>query len=99
MLIYPIAYIILILPITVIRWVEQTRDETNPLPSEPTMFAGVIFSASGLVNVLLYVITRPRLLPSWPSYRRRTDGLQRNGRRGLRNDAENGMPETMVVGH
>ncbi|KAG8943691.1 hypothetical protein FRC03_002407 [Tulasnella sp. 419] len=97
MIIYPIAYIILILPITVVRLIEQARDETNPLPMEFTTFGGIIYSASGLVNVLLYVITRPRLLPLWPSCRGRTDGLQRNGRRGLRNDVESGMPEAMVV--
>ncbi|KAG8941744.1 hypothetical protein FRC03_004021 [Tulasnella sp. 419] len=97
MLIYPIAYIILILPITVLHWIEITGHETKPLPMELTTFAGIIYSASGLVNVLLYVITRPRLLPLWPSCRGRTDGLQRNGRRGLRNDVESGMPEAMVV--
>ncbi|KAG8960205.1 hypothetical protein FRC03_006898 [Tulasnella sp. 419] len=101
MLVYPIVYIILILPISVVRWLEPTRDETNPLPTELTVIAGVIFSASGLVNVLLYVITRPTLLPSWRSCHRRTDRLQRNGRGGLKNDVESEgestMPEMTVI--
>ncbi|KAG8954536.1 hypothetical protein FRC03_011444, partial [Tulasnella sp. 419] len=63
MLVYPIAYIILILPMSVIRFIGFYNPEAV-IPAAWQAIAGVTFGASGLINALLYIITRPRLLPS-----------------------------------
>ncbi|KAG8960483.1 hypothetical protein FRC03_006490 [Tulasnella sp. 419] len=105
MLAYPIVYIILILPMSVVRWIEPTRSDGNPIPSEWTAFAGIIFSSSGLVNVLLYMLTRPSLLPSWRSCRRRRENSERRGSRGenVGNNLEDGqagaMPEMTMISY
>ncbi|KAG8945155.1 hypothetical protein FRC03_001797 [Tulasnella sp. 419] len=95
MLAYPIVYIILIAPMSIIRWVEPTRSKENPLPCEWTAIAGCIYSSSGLVNVFLY-LTRPRLLESWDfcrrRRRRRRDSLSTHQSTG--NIIQNAQPDT-----
>ncbi|KAG8895031.1 hypothetical protein FRB99_000800 [Tulasnella sp. 403] len=55
MLAYPIAYLFLITPISVTRWMDFSGDS---VPYQATCFAAAVFSASGLVNTTLYLITR-----------------------------------------
>ncbi|KAG8946206.1 hypothetical protein FRC03_001446 [Tulasnella sp. 419] len=64
MLVYPVAYIILILPMSIIRFI-GFYDPNADVEAVWRAIAGVIYAASGLVNALLYIITRPRLLPSF----------------------------------
>ncbi|KAG8919450.1 hypothetical protein FRC02_001644 [Tulasnella sp. 418] len=64
MLVYPVAYIILILPVSIIRFI-GFYDPNADVEAVWRAIAGVIYAASGLVNALLYIITRPRLLPSF----------------------------------
>ncbi|KAG8954535.1 hypothetical protein FRC03_011443 [Tulasnella sp. 419] len=64
MLVYPVAYIILVLPMSIIRFIGFYNPNTV-VPAGWRAIAGVTFGASGFVNSLLYVITRPRLLPSF----------------------------------
>ncbi|KAG8906591.1 hypothetical protein FRB99_006546 [Tulasnella sp. 403] len=59
MLSYPIAYLFIILPISVTRWMGF---QGKSVPYQATCFAAAIFSSSGLVNTTLYLITRPKLL-------------------------------------
>jgi hypothetical protein len=64
---------------SIVRWLEPTKP-CKYLPSELTAFAGFIFSSSGLVNVCLFVITRPGMLPSLrraePEYNLRDNVLE-----------------------
>ncbi|KAG8933935.1 hypothetical protein FRC02_010870 [Tulasnella sp. 418] len=60
MLAYPIVYIILILPSSINRW--GSAKATN-WPSAMSFFACITLGLSGFVNVILYVTTRPTLLP------------------------------------
>lgn len=61
MLFYPIIYIITVFPMAVVRWLSFSGAN---VPFSATAFAGVVFSSSGLFNVVLYAYTRPKLLPS-----------------------------------
>jgi len=59
-LLFPIAYLIVIAPLSAVRlkeWIDLTWD--SPVA---TAIAGALFNSSGLVNVLLYLYTRPSLL-------------------------------------
>ncbi|TDL21358.1 hypothetical protein BD410DRAFT_789791 [Rickenella mellea] len=62
MLFYPLIYIITVLPIAIVRW-RVFVVGANSVPPEATFFADVLFSSSGLFNVLLFSVTRPSLLP------------------------------------
>ncbi|KAF8269313.1 hypothetical protein EI94DRAFT_1799338 [Lactarius quietus] len=57
---YPIIYIITVLPVSAARY--RTFAGHNP-PFVFTVIADGLFLSSGLLNVLLYVYTRPFLLP------------------------------------
>lgn len=77
LLVYPIAYVIIITPISVVRKIQFTntkRMEAGEIASgKPAVapalvgFAGVFFSLSGFVDAILYVITRPSILRSFLS--------------------------------
>ncbi|KAG8927534.1 hypothetical protein FRC01_007284 [Tulasnella sp. 417] len=77
-LVDPIAYVIIITPISVVRKIqftntmrmEATGEITSGKPAvNPALvgFAGVLFSLSGFVDAILYVITRPSILRSFLS--------------------------------
>jgi len=59
MLLYPVAYTILILPIAASRFSAFGGDD---VPFEVTVFSAAVFLLSGIVNVTLFSTTR-RLLP------------------------------------
>ncbi|KAF8515580.1 hypothetical protein JB92DRAFT_2914550, partial [Gautieria morchelliformis] len=59
MLLYPISYVILVLPDSICRWM-QFRNQT--VPSAGVFFSTSIFGLSGLANVVLLMYTRPGLL-------------------------------------
>ncbi|KAI0687755.1 hypothetical protein BC835DRAFT_1286036 [Cytidiella melzeri] len=67
MLVYPAAYTVTVLPIAVTRWLGFTGHQ---VPWAATVFADVVFASSGYLNVILFTVTRPRLLPD------RTDGKE-----------------------
>lgn len=69
---YPIAYIIVILPISVARFL-SFYDHEVAFPW--TVFAGVLLGLSGIINVILYSLTRPSLRP--PARSAREDWLVR----------------------
>lgn len=60
MLVYPIAYTTLILPIAICRFLELTGHEIS---FAVTIFADTIFLLSGLVNVVLFTTTR-KIIPA-----------------------------------
>jgi len=67
-LLYPLAYALVVLPLTIIRWtIFANPAKTTTFPSGWTFFAQIFFSLSGLVNVLLLRFTRPGLLLFQPS--------------------------------
>lgn len=51
---------ILILPSSIFRGLES--DDNVTIPSAAVAFAGIIYASSGIVNVGLYLITRPAVL-------------------------------------
>ncbi|KAF8342805.1 uncharacterized protein EI90DRAFT_2892443, partial [Cantharellus anzutake] len=59
MLWYPLAYTITVLPIAICRW---RAFNGHDVPWAATVVSDVLFCSSGLVNSLLYPLTRPSLL-------------------------------------
>lgn len=62
MLIYPAVYAICVFPVTIVRWL--SFNDSDSVPSGAILFAGVLFSLSGLFNSILYTATRPDLVAS-----------------------------------
>lgn len=60
MLFYPLIYTITVLPIAIVRF---KAFRGGHVPFGATVLADVIFSFSGLFNVILFSLTRPSLLP------------------------------------
>ncbi|KAF9467336.1 hypothetical protein BDZ94DRAFT_1211129 [Collybia nuda] len=60
MLIYPIAYTILVIPIATARFAAWAG---HKIPFEVTIFTAAVFLLSGLINVVLFTMTR-RILPA-----------------------------------
>jgi len=56
---YPLAYSLIVLPLTVARWLQFSN---HKVPSAATFFGDTMFSLSGAINVLLFLIIRPGLL-------------------------------------
>ncbi|KAI9445882.1 hypothetical protein H4582DRAFT_1804329 [Lactarius indigo] len=56
---YPLAYSLVVIPLSVARWLMV--DHKN-VPSAATFFGIIMFHLSGAINVLLFLIVRPRLL-------------------------------------
>ncbi|KAF9008169.1 hypothetical protein BDZ89DRAFT_549145 [Hymenopellis radicata] len=61
MLFYPAVYLIAVFPMSVVRWLAFSGVE---VPFAATAVASVLFSSSGLLNVLLFSLTRPGLVPN-----------------------------------
>ncbi|THH10514.1 hypothetical protein EW145_g1272 [Phellinidium pouzarii] len=59
---YPVLYSIIVLPLSVTRWVSFSRTGTSSVPSAATFAATFLFGLSGAVNVILILSTRPNLL-------------------------------------
>jgi len=59
MLLYPLAYSIVVLPTSITRWLQFGHHD---VPTGATFFSSVLFSLSGAINVLLFLTFRPRLL-------------------------------------
>jgi hypothetical protein len=63
LLAYPLVYSVIILPLTVIRWMTFSENEANPtMPSAASFFATTLYALIGAFNVLLLLVTRPYLL-------------------------------------
>ena len=45
----------------IVRWMAFNH---HPVPFAATAFASVLFSSSGVLNVILYSVTRPKLIPN-----------------------------------
>ncbi|KAI9434894.1 hypothetical protein H4582DRAFT_2080561 [Lactarius indigo] len=58
-LLYPLAYTLMVIPLTVSRWLLFSHKH---VPSATTFFGLTMFNLSGALNVLIFLIVRPRLL-------------------------------------
>src|SRR6266511_1495618 len=61
---YPMAYCIIIIPLTIIRWLGFTQDikyGVNTIPAEANFAGRALFDLSGFLNVILLLTTRPLL--------------------------------------
>ena len=62
---YPLAYSVLVLPISVVRWMlfdQAKHGKETPPPAAATLSMNAIFVLSGAVNVVLLLTTRPDVL-------------------------------------
>jgi len=59
MLFYPLAFAVIVLPLTITRW---SSFDHKHVSSAATFFSVFVFNLSGVVNVLLFLIVRPELL-------------------------------------
>ena len=63
---YPVVYCILVLPLSVGRWIEFHQERTgtkqNRVPSRATLAVSAVFSLTGIADVLLFFATRRGLL-------------------------------------
>ncbi|KAH9061347.1 hypothetical protein EDB87DRAFT_1560456 [Lactarius vividus] len=55
---YPLGYSLVVLPLSVVRW----SLSGHKVPSAAAFFAVSMFNLSGAINVILFLIVRPRLL-------------------------------------
>ncbi|KIY73194.1 hypothetical protein CYLTODRAFT_387202 [Cylindrobasidium torrendii FP15055 ss-10] len=62
MLFYPAVYIVTVTPISITRWIDFSS--AADLPFAATCFSGICFNLSGFLNVLLFTLTRPGLVPN-----------------------------------
>ncbi|TFK38107.1 hypothetical protein BDQ12DRAFT_683986 [Crucibulum laeve] len=60
MLFYPAIYIFCVFPVGLVRWLKFSGHDD--IPPAATIFASILFSLSGLFNVILYKYTRPELV-------------------------------------
>ncbi|KIM86585.1 hypothetical protein PILCRDRAFT_815818 [Piloderma croceum F 1598] len=63
LLFYPAVYIITVLPISIVRFITFFNANAY-VPFTATAFADILFASSGLLNVILFALTRPKVLPS-----------------------------------
>ncbi|KAF8274447.1 hypothetical protein EI94DRAFT_1713445 [Lactarius quietus] len=59
MLLYPLAYSLMVLPLSITRW---SLFNDRKVSSAATFFGVALFNLSGALNVLLFLIVRPQLL-------------------------------------
>lgn len=53
--------VIIVLPISVVRWIQFTQPHRD-IPSEAIAFVAIVYNLSGFINVLLYISTHRRRL-------------------------------------
>jgi len=58
---YPLSNAILIIPLSIVRWI-QNAGGSDLITSADSVAVAAIFDLSGLVNILLFFLTRPTLL-------------------------------------
>jgi len=68
MLLYPAVYILCFLPNTLSRWLyfEDLNKKLALPPYQFTLFASSIYGLSGLFNLILFLITRPKVVVGHP---------------------------------
>jgi hypothetical protein len=60
MLLYPLAYCFVVLPLSVTRW--RSFNNHHHVSSAGTFFGVTMFNLSGAINVVLFLVVRPQLL-------------------------------------
>ncbi|KAH9978624.1 hypothetical protein BGW80DRAFT_1165386 [Lactifluus volemus] len=59
LLLYPIAYCLVVLPLSVARWSQSPH---RHVPSAASFFACMLWNLSGAINVTVFLLVRPQLL-------------------------------------
>ncbi|EJD52474.1 hypothetical protein AURDEDRAFT_142434 [Auricularia subglabra TFB-10046 SS5] len=93
MLFYPLLYSILVLPLSIFRWVGYAMQQERPprqLPFAVSIVSITVFGLSGLVNVALFMFTRPKLL-LFEGRRRQNDSVT------VRTFSFTTSPRTLVI--
>lgn len=86
MLAYPLVYSVLVLPLSIVRWINFGLEKHgNDVPSVWSFLVITVFSLSGAMNVGLVLLTRPQLLLFGQQHATQTHHISSNGRsRGSR---------------
>ena len=66
---YPVVYFVLVIPISIVRWVSGFGTGEKTLPSAATLSVACIYSLSGLANVFIFLFTRSDLFMEGGSQR------------------------------
>jgi hypothetical protein len=56
---YPLSYSLVVIPLSISRWLKFSHKN---VPSAALFFGEIMYSLSGAINVLLFLIVRPHLL-------------------------------------
>ena len=60
---YPAVYIFCFIPDNVSRWLYFTQNPSKPLPPyQFTLFASALYGLSGAFNLILFLLTRPKVV-------------------------------------
>ena len=59
---YPAVYIFCVFPNTLARWLYFTDNPNNPPPYQFTLFASSIYGLSGVFDLILFFLTRPKVV-------------------------------------
>jgi len=66
MLFYPAVFIFCFLPNSLARWLYFENPNKPPPPYQFTLFASSIYGLSGLFNLMLFLLTRPKVVVGSP---------------------------------
>jgi len=62
MIAYPLVYSVIVLPLSIVRWITGFGTNPHHIPSAATFIVISIYSLSGAFNALLFLLTRSDLL-------------------------------------
>ena len=59
---YPLVYSVIVLPLSVVRWITGFGTNAHQIPSVATFIVIFIYGLSGVLNAILFLLTRSELL-------------------------------------
>lgn len=59
---YPLVYSVIVLPLSVVRWITGFGADPHQMPSAATFIVISIYGLSGALNAMLFLLTRSDLL-------------------------------------
>lgn len=62
LLLYPAVYIFCVFPNSLSRWLYFTNGLKHPVPYEFSLFASSLYGLSGMLNLVVFLLTRPKVV-------------------------------------